>query len=313
MIRRRVIIDCDPGLDDAINLFLAFASPEALEIVGITTVAGNVPVALTERNARMVRELANREDVPVFGGCERPLRRPPVYADHVHGASGVDGMTAFEPRAARDDAHAVDWLVETLRAANAGEITLVATGPLTNLAAAFARAPDVLPKIAEVVLMGGARREGGNITPTAEFNMFADPHAAAAVFACGRPIVAIGLDATHQATATPERLAPLRAISGPVAEAALGMLEFANTVEFKRRGAVGAPVHDPCTVAYLLAPRLFATKPCCIQVETEAALTLGCTSVDYWGATGNAPNAVWVDEVDADALFALIAERISRL
>jgi purine nucleosidase len=313
MTKRTIVIDCDPGTDDAINLLLAFASPDDFDIVGITTVAGNVGLGLTTRNARIIRELAGREEVPVYAGCPRPLLREPVAADEIHGATGMDGMTLFHPSHPIGAAHGADFIEGAAAAAGENGLTIVATGPLTNVAVAIVKSTLILPSIKEIVLMGGARREGGNITPTAEFNIFADPHAAHVVFTCGRPIVAIGLDATHQALATPERIAPLKALGTKPAEAVVGMLEFVGKVERKLRGLPGAPVHDPCTIAYLLRPDLFKGRSCRIDVETGSPLTLGATSVDLWGVTKRPPNALWLDEVDAEGLFALLAERIALL
>jgi purine nucleosidase len=313
MPKRTIIIDCDPGIDDAINLLLAFASPDELDILGITTVAGNVGLGLTARNARIIRELGGREDVPVYAGCPRPLLREPVAADEIHGATGMDGMTLFHPSKPLGDMHGADFIEGAAVASGDDGLTIVATGPLTNLAVAIVKSPLILPCIKEIVLMGGARREGGNITPTAEFNIFADPHAAHVVFTCGRPIVAIGLDATHQALATPERIAPLKVLGTKPAAAVVGMLEFVGAVERKLRDLPGAPVHDPCTIAYLLNPELFKGRRCRIDVETGSSLTMGATSVDLWGVTGRPANALWLDEVDAKGLFALMTERIARL
>ncbi|HEY9548450.1 MAG TPA: nucleoside hydrolase, partial [Kiloniellaceae bacterium] len=198
---RPIIIDTDPGQDDAIAILLALASPE-LTVLGITAVAGNVPLALTEKNARKVCELAGRPEVKVFAGCARPLVRPPVTAEQVHGKTGLDGPDLPEPAMPLQPQHAVDWLVDTLRAAPAGSITLCALGPLTNLAAAIVKAPDIVARIGEIVLMGGGFFEGGNTTPAAEFNIYVDPHAAQVVFASGAKLTMHPLDVTHKALMT---------------------------------------------------------------------------------------------------------------
>ncbi|MEM9058796.1 MAG: nucleoside hydrolase, partial [Pseudomonadota bacterium] len=203
---RPIIIDCDPGQDDAVNLLMALAAPGALDVLGITAVAGNVPLALTERNARLLCGLAGRDDVPVFAGCERPLVRELVTAEHVHGDSGIDGVDLGAPAVPLQPAHATDFIVETLLSAPDASVTLVPTGPLTNIAHALIKAPAIAPKIREIVLMGGAMREGGNLSPSAEFNILVDPHAARVVFDCGRPLTVFGLDVTHQVPTTPERL-----------------------------------------------------------------------------------------------------------
>lgn len=313
MTRRSIIIDCDPGQDDAVNLLLALASRDQFDIQGVTTVAGNVPLALTQRNARLICDLAGAPTTRVFAGCDRPMLRPLITAQAVHGATGIDGMAIREPATPLQPCHAVDFIVDTLAAAADASVTLVPTGPLTNIALAIAKAPAILPKIAEIVLMGGAMREGGNFTPSAEFNMLVDPHAAEIVFSCGRPVTAIGLDATHQVLATRQRIARLNDLGGPVAESVSGMLSFFNRFDTAKYGSEGAPLHDPCTIAYLLAPELFETKACHIAVETVSSLTMGHTAVDFWGVTDRAPNANWVHGVDADGFFDLLTARLAHL
>jgi len=313
MARLSVIIDCDPGQDDAVNLLLAFASPEELAILGVTTVAGNVPLALTQRNARLICDLAGRTTTALFAGCERPMLRSLITAQAVHGATGIDGMAVREPQTPLQSRHAVDFIIEALSGGEDASVILVPTGPLTNLAMAMVKAPAILPKISEIVLMGGAMREAGNFTPSAEFNMLVDPHAAEIVLECGRPITVIGLDATHQVLATRERVARIRALGGPVAEAVSGMLSFFNRFDTAKYGSEGAPLHDPCTTAYLLAPELFATKACRVAVETGSPLTVGHTAVDFWGVTGETPNANWVHGVDAEGFYDLLTARLARL
>lgn len=312
MPSHRVIIDCDPGQDDAINLLLALSSPAELDVLGITTVAGNVPLALTERNARLICELAGRADVPVFAGCDKPLDRPLVTAEDVHGGTGIDGMQVGEPSLALDDRHAVDFIVAMLKDAPADSITLVPTGPLTNIAAAIEQDRSILNGIKQFVLMGGALREGGNATPSAEFNMLVDPQAADIVLRCGRPIVMFGLDVTHQVLATHERIAAIRALNNPAAEAAAGMLAFFNRHDTAKYDILGAPLHDPCTVAWLMRPELFELKRCHVAVEVTSSLTMGHTAVDFWGVTGKMANAQWAHAVDADGFFALLIERLAR-
>ena len=184
MSRQRIIIDCDPGQDDAVALFLAMASPAELEILGITAVAGNVPLELTQRNVRLMCDIAGHVDIPVFAGCDRPMVRDLLTAEKVHGKTGIDGVEIVEPTTPLQEQHAVDFIVETLRAAEDESVTLVPTGPLTNIGTVIDRAPDVLPKIRQLVIMGGAMREGGNYSPSAEFNILVDPHAADIVFGC---------------------------------------------------------------------------------------------------------------------------------
>ena len=312
MTKRKIIIDCDPGQDDAIGLFMAMASPDELEILGITAVAGNVPLEKTQRNARIVCDLANRDDIPVFAGCERPMRREPITAENVHGDEGIDGMEVFEPKTPLDERHAVDFLVETLSAAEPNSITLVPTGPLTNIATAIDRDPAILDAVREIVLMGGAMREGGNRSPSAEFNIQVDPHAADIVFNCGRPVTAMGLDVTHQVLATPDRVKMIRALGNPVARAAAGMLGFFERFDTTKYGSEGAPLHDPCTIAYLLEPGLFEGKDVNVSVECESELTIGHTAVDFWYVTDRPINTRWMYKVDADGFYRLLTQRLAR-
>lgn len=312
MAAKRVIIDCDPGQDDAVNLLLAMASPDELDIVGITAVAGNVPLELTERNARIICDLAGRQDIPVFAGCDRPLERELVTAESIHGMTGIDGTEVFDPEHALESQHAVDWLVATLLAAEPASITLVPTGPLTNIAAAIRRDARVLDAVERIVLMGGAMREGGNVSPSAEFNILVDPQAADIVFRCGRPITAFGLDVTHQVLATRERVAAIAALDNPAALATAGMLGFFNRHDMKKYKSLGAPLHDPCTIAWLLQPALFSLKSCNISVETRSELTIGHTAIDFWGVTDRPVNADWGYEVDAEGFFSLLIDRLSR-
>lgn len=307
-----VILDCDPGQDDAVNLLLAFASPDELDIKGVTTVAGNVPLDKTQRNARLMCELAGRGDIPVFAGCDRPLMRPLVTAEYVHGNEGIDGADIHDPSVALRDVHAVDFIVETLMTSRE-KITLVPTGPLTNIAAALIREPGIVSAIERIVLMGGASREGGNVTPSAEFNIYVDPQAAEIVFRCGRPLVVHGLDVTHQVLATPERVAAIAAVDTACARSVAKMLDFSSRYDLEKYGAEGAPLHDPCTAAYLLQPELFDGKTVNIEIETRSELTMGETSVDFWGVSGREPNAQWIYRGDADGVFSLLCERLSRL
>jgi purine nucleosidase len=312
MSRQRIIIDCDPGQDDAVALFLAMASPGELEILGITAVAGNVPLELTQRNVRLMCDIAGFPDVPVFAGCDRPMVRELLTAEKVHGKTGIDGVDIVEPETPLQEKHAVDFIVETLRAAEDESVTLVPTGPLTNIGTVVDRAPDVLPKIRQLVIMGGAMREGGNYSPSAEFNILVDPHAANIVFSCGRPITSMGLDVTHQVLSTRARVERIRQLGNPVADATAGMLGFFERHDSKKYGVEGAPLHDPCTIAWLLAPELFAGKVCNLSVETRSELTMGHTAVDFWHVTDRTPNVNWIYSVDADGFYDLLTERLAR-
>lgn len=309
MTRRAIILDCDPGQDDAVAILLALASPEELEVLAITTVAGNVPLAHTAANARRVVELAD-SDVPVYAGAARPLLRSLQTAEQVHGETGLDGSELPPPKRPLAPGHAARAITDLVRARPAGSVTLVATGPLTNLAIALLEAPDLATRIERIVLMGGAIGLG-NVTPAAEFNIFVDPHAAAVVFGCGAPITMFPLDVTHQVLVTAERLARIAAVGNPAARAVAGMLGFYRGR--RRSGAPEGPLHDPCTVAWLLQPELFSGRDCAVEIETASPLGLGRTYVDWWGVTGKPANATVMREADAPAFFDLLVERLARL
>ena len=312
MTARKVIIDCDPGQDDAVALFLAMSSPDELDILGVTTVAGNVPLELTQRNARMMCDIAGLTDLPVYAGCERPMVLEPITAEYIHGNTGIDGVDVFEPDTPLQQGHAVDFMIETLLAADKGTVTLIPTGPMTNVATAIQREPAILDSIHEIVAMGGAMREGGNRSPSAEFNVLVDPHAADIVYNSGKPVTALGLDVTHQVLSTRERVARMRALDNAVAVATADMLSFFHRYDTKKYGSEGAPLHDPCTIAWLLRPDLFATRRCNLSVEKESELTLGHTAVDFWHVTDRPHNVDWAYEVDADGFYDLLISRLAR-
>jgi purine nucleosidase len=306
-MRQAIILDCDPGVDDAIAILLALKSPEKLHVLGITTVAGNVGIDNTTRNACLLRQVAQRKDVPVYRGVDRPLVRPAVLADDFHGPDGLGDYPVFTPDDGQESQSAIDFIVETLRTHEAGGVTLAVTGPLTNIATAMTQAPEIKARVKQIVLMGGARSEGGNITASSEYNIYADPDAAAIVLASGCPLVVLGLDATHQVRGTPERIARIYALANPVADLAADTLAFSNTLPGNMEGATDAPLHDPCVIAYLLAPHLFETRSASIRVETMSDLTRGHTAVefrpDYWGVPHN---AAWVTHIEADSVFDLL-------
>lgn len=307
---RKIIIDTDPGQDDAVAILLALASPE-LEVLAVTAVAGNVPLALTSLNARKVVELSGRP-VPVYAGCDRPLRRDLVTAEEIHGKSGLDGVDLPEPALPLAKEHAVDAIIEILRREPAGTVTLVPVGPLTNIATAFEKAPDIIPRVQEIVLMGGGCFEGGNVTPAAEFNIYVDPEAAAVVFGAGAPIVIMPLDVTHQALTSRARIEAFRAL-GPVGEAVASWTDFFERFDMAKYGSEGAPLHDPCTIAWLIRPELFSGKHINVEIEVNSPLTRGMTVADWWGVTDRAPNALFIREIDAEGFYALLTERIGRL
>ncbi|PSM16537.1 nucleoside hydrolase [Nitratireductor sp. StC3] len=309
---RKIIIDTDPGQDDAIAILLALASPE-LDVLGITAVAGNVPLALTEKNTRKICELAGRPDTKVFAGAIRPLVRGLVTAEHVHGRTGLDGPDLPEPTMALQDRYAVDFIVDTLMAEEAGQVTLCPLGPLTNIALALIREPRIAPRIREIVLMGGGFFEGGNVTPAAEFNIYVDPHAADIVLGAGIPVVMMPLDVTHKALTTAKRVARFRDLATPVGAAAAALLEFFERFDEEKYGTDGGPLHDPCVIAYLLRPDLFGGRACNVTVETASELTMGMTVVDWWDVTDRPKNAMVMRDIDADGFFELLTDRLGRL
>lgn len=308
---QKIIIDTDPGQDDAVAILLALGSDE-LEVLGITAVAGNVPLPLTVRNALSVCELAGRPDLPVFAGCAAPLDGPLVTAEHVHGQTGLDGIALPEPSMRAQDRNGVDFIIDTLRAEPAGTVTLVAVGPLTNIATALRRAPDIASRVQRIVLMGGAYFEVGNITPAAEFNIFVDPTAAAEVFACGADLVVIPLDVTHKALTSPPWIEEIGRL-GRVGAVAASWTGFFERFDRAKYGSEGAPLHDPCAVAWLIAPALFSGRRINVEIETEGRWTRGMTVADWWGVTDRRPNALFIRDVDRDGLFRLLSERIGRL
>jgi purine nucleosidase len=310
--QRRIIIDTDPGQDDAVAILLAFASPE-IEVMGITCVAGNVPLRLTERNARVVCELAGRTATKVFAGCDKPLERKLVTAEHVHGKTGLDGVVLPEPTMQLQARHAVDFLIETLRTEPAGSVTLCPLGPLTNIATAFRRAPDIVPRVAEIVLMGGGYFEGGNITPAAEFNIYVDPEAADIVFRSGVPLVVMPLDVTHKALTSRAWVEGMRALGTPVGRAVASWTDFFERFDTAKYGSEGAPLHDPCVIAYLVRPELFHGRHVNVMIETKGEFTLGATVADWWRVSGREPNAMFMGSVDREGFYALLSERIGKL
>ncbi|MBW0157247.1 nucleoside hydrolase [Sedimentimonas flavescens] len=309
---RKIIIDTDPGQDDAVALLLALASPE-LDVLGITCVAGNVPLALTTRNARVVCELAGKTEVKIFAGCDRPMQRALVTAEYVHGKTGLDGIALPDPTMALQDAHAVDFIIETLRDLPEGSVTLCPLGPLTNIATAFTRAPDIVPKVAEIVLMGGAYFEVGNTTPAAEFNIYVDPQAAEIVFKSCVPLVVMPLDVTHKALTTRARIEAFRALGTRVGNAVASWTDFFERFDMAKYGSQGAPLHDPCVIAYLLNPNLFEGRHINVEIETRSELTMGMTVADWWRVTDRPANALFMGSLDAEGFYTLLTERIARL
>ena len=313
MSARKVIIDTDPGQDDAVAILLALASPGEIDVLGITAVAGNVPLPLTSRNARIVCELAGRTDVPVFAGCDTPLKRKLVTAEHVHGKTGLDGPVLPDPAMPLTPGHGVDFIIDTLRDHPADTVTLCPLGPLTNIASALIKAPDIATRVQDIVLMGGAYFEVGNITPAAEFNIYVDPEAADIVFKSGIPLTVMPLDVTHKALVTKPRNDAFRALDTPVGHAVADMTDFFERFDREKYGSAGAPLHDPCVTAHLIDPGLFTGRHINVEVETTSELTLGMTVADWWRVSGRAPNATFMGDIDTDGFFALLTERLARL
>lgn len=307
----KIIIDTDPGQDDAVAILLALASPE-LEVLGITCVAGNVPLPLTVLNTCKVVDLSGIPDVPIFAGCDAPLARPLVTAEHVHGRTGLDGPDLPDPVVAVQDQHAVDFIIQTLQQAEEASITLCPLGPLTNIATVLNRAPEFSSKIRRIILMGGGYFEQGNISPSAEFNIFVDPEAADIVLRSGLDITMIPLDCTHQALTTRPRVEAFRAL-GPVGRAVAELTDFFERFDKEKYGSEGAPLHDPCVIAYLLQPDIFHSRLINVTVETQSDLTLGATVADWWRVSDRLPNVTFVRNLDADRFYDLLLDRIARL
>ena len=305
---RPVILDGDPGHDDAVNILLACSSPE-LDVLGVTTTYGNVGLANTTRNAQVVRELIGAT-FPIYPGADRPLIVPRLSAEAVHGASGLDGPDLPTPTREAETLHAAQFIIDSVRS-RPGEVTLLPTGPLTNLALAFRLAPDIVALIREVVWMGGSL-DTGNWTPSAEFNALCDPHAARIVFESGVKLTMFGLNATHQAIANPARVAAFRHLGTRVGEFTAVLLEFFAEHHRERYGWDGGALHDPVTAAYLIAPELFGVRSMRVDIDTSEGLSAGRTVCDVWRVTGKAPNADVALSVDADGFFALLTERIGR-
>ncbi len=309
---RQIIIDTDPGQDDGVAILLALGSPADVEVLGIVAVAGNAPLPRTALNARRIVALAERTDIPVFAGCARPLLRDLVTAEHVHGETGLDGHDFADPTVDLQPRHGVDFLIEALSGPHAA-VTLCFLGPLTDLAMALIKAPDCARGIREIVLMGGAYFEVGNITPAAEFNIYVDPEAAAVVMRCGRPITMLPLDVTHTVLNTRERLARIAGLGNRCGTAVANMLNFSERFDVAKYGWSGAPLHDPNVIAYLIDPTLYAGRTVNVAIETTSELTRGMTVVDYWGVTERPANVQYLRSAQADGIYDLLVERLGRL
>ncbi|MDH1632485.1 nucleoside hydrolase [Pseudomonas mosselii] len=310
---RDLIIDTDPGADDVVALLLAMASPEELKIRAITTVAGNVRLEKTSRNARLAREWAGREEIPVYAGAGRPMVRTPIYAANVHGEEGLTGVKVHEPKKPLANGNAVQYLIDTLGAAEPHSITVAMLGPQTNLALALIQKPEIVNGIKEVVVMGGAHFNGGNITPAAEFNLFADPHAAEVVLASGVKLTYLPLDVTHKVLTSDARLKQLAAVNNNASKLVVDILNAYIKFDMDNYGMPGGPVHDASVIAYLLKPELFKGRQVHMVVDSREGPTFGQTIADWYGVLKQPANVMWIEEGDAQGFFDLLSARLARL
>lgn len=311
--KRDLIIDTDPGADDVVALLLALASPEELNVMAITTVAGNVRLDKTSRNARLAREWAGREEVPVYAGAPRPLVRMPIYAENVHGQEGLPGVPVHEPAKGLASGNAVDYLIRTLSQAKPHSVTIAMLGPQTNLALALTQAPEITQGIKEVVVMGGAHFNGGNITPVAEFNLYADPHAAQIVLASGVKLTYVPLDVTHKILTSEARLKQIAALGNHAGQLVGDILNEYVKLDMEHYGLPGGPVHDASVIAWLLEPELFSGRKINLAIDSREGLGFGQTVADWYGTLKQNPNVFWVENGDAQGFFDLLTARLGRL
>jgi len=308
-----LIIDTDPGTDDVVALLFALASPDELNIRAVTTVAGNVRLDKTSRNARLAREWAGREDVPVYAGAPKPLMRTPIYAENIHGKEGLSGVAVHEPKKGLAEGSAVNYLIDTLKTAKPHSITIAMLGPQTNLALALIQEPEIVQGIKEVVIMGGAHFNGGNITPVAEFNLFADPQAGEIVLKSGVKLTYLPLDVTHKILTSESRLKQIAAINNNASKLVGDILNGYIKDDMEHYGIPGGPVHDATVIAYLLKPELFSGRSVNVVVDSREGPTFGQTIVDWYGGLNAPKNAFWVESGDAQGFFDLLTQRLARL
>jgi purine nucleosidase len=308
-MKRKIILDCDPGHDDAIAILLALSSDE-LEVLGITTVYGNVGLPFTSRNARIMVELAGKT-TKVFAGANRPLLRDRISAEDVHGKSGLEGPVFDEPKQPLEQQHAVQFIIDSILE-HPNQVTLVPVGAFTNIALAMRLAPEIIPLIPEIVLMGGSTTLG-NTSPAAEFNIFCDPHAASIVFSSGVKLTMFGLNLTHQCLATPDRVAKFYALGTKVGTVTAQLLEFFKLSYNKRYGFAGPALHDPCTIAYLIQPELFSVQAMHVEVDVIPGPSFGRTVCDVWDVTRKPANCDVAMTANADGFFDLLVERLGTL
>ncbi|WP_340051924.1 nucleoside hydrolase [Pseudomonas proteolytica] len=308
-----LIIDTDPGADDVVALLFAMASPQELNIRALTTVAGNVRLDKTSRNARLAREWAGREEIPVYAGAPKPLLRTPIYAENIHGKEGISGVTVHEPKKGLADGNAVDYLISTLSTAKPHSITIAMLGPQTNLALALTQAPEITQGIKEVVVMGGAHFNGGNITPVAEFNLFADPLAAEIVLKSGVKLTYLPLDVTHKILTSEARLKKIADLNNNASKVVGDILNEYVKGDMEHYGMTGGPVHDATVIGYLLKPELFTGRQANMVIDSREGPTFGQTIVDWYDGLKHDKNVFWVENGDAQGFFDLLTERLARL
>ncbi|SEI67621.1 purine nucleosidase [Pseudomonas sp. NFR16] len=311
--KRDLIIDTDPGADDVVALLLALASPQELNVLAITTVAGNVRIDKTSRNARLAREWAGREDVPVYAGAGRPLVRSPIYAENIHGKEGLPGVDVHEPAKPLATGNAVQYLVDTLSKAAPHSITIAMLGPQTNLALALVQAPEITQGIKEVVVMGGAHFNGGNITPVAEFNIYADPDAAKVVLASGVKLTYVPLDVTHKILTSDSRIRQLEGLNNQAGKLVSSILNEYVKADMIHYGLPGGPVHDASVIAWLLKPELFSGRSVNLVIDNREGPGFGQTIADWYDTLAQNKNVFWVGNGDAQGFFDLLTQRLGRL
>lgn len=308
-----IILDCDPGHDDAMAILLALGNPN-IDLIGVTTVGGNQSLEKVTYNARATLEMAHATNIPVHAGCDCPMIRPLEVAAAVHGETGLDGVTLPEPTRPLDEGHAVNWIIDTIMSHEPGTITLVPTGPLTNIAMAVRMEPRIVSRVKEVVLMGGGYHVG-NWSAVAEFNIKTDPEAAHVVFNEAWPITMVGLDLTHQALCTPEAQAKIDAVGTPLAAFASGLMDFFRKAYQNNQDFIDPPVHDPCTIAYLIDHSVVQTRRCPLDVEIKGDLTLGMTVADLRGPEPSADecHTQVATKLDFNKFWDLIVDALKRI
>lgn len=309
---RKLIILTDPGQDQAAAILMILGQRQAFDVLGLVATAGNINLDHTIANCLKLMELAGRPDIPVFAGCPHPIIRPLVMAEHVHGPTGLDGPDLPSPSIAPQEKHGVDFIIDTVRA-HPGEVTICSLSPVTNLAMALRKAPDIAGKIHEVVAMLGAYFEVGNITPTAEFNCYVDPEAADIVLNAGIRTTLLPLDVTHRMRSTPERLGAMRALGNRCGVATAEMLEFSEAFDLRKYGWDGAPLHGPCVPAFMLAPKMFSGRQINVSVELNGTLTAGMTVADWWQITDRPKNVFYVRDGDPVAYYDLLLKSLENL